>query len=242
MHTAMEYAAFAAAALVGAILQGVTGFGCGIIMMLVLPFIYDIPQAAAVSSVAGLVLAASMAWRYRAHADLKTTLPFCVPYLICSGVAIMFSTQVDQELLKRVFGVFLLALAAYNFATMGKASSKKLPAIAQLGCIVFSGICDGLFGIGGPLMVLFFLSRTDTQEDYLANIQLFFTVNMFVNLILRAVNGVLTVDLAPMCVLGAVFLIIGLQIANRLLDRLNRDVVLKLTYAAIALCGITNVL
>ena len=238
----MEYAAFAAAALVGGILQGVTGFGCGIIMMLVLPFIYAIPQAAAVSSVGALVLAASMAWRYRAHADLKTTLPFCVPYLVCSGVAIMFSTQVDQELLKRVFGVFLLALAAYNFATMGKASSKKLPAIAQLGCIVFSGVCDGLFGIGGPLMVLFFLNRTDSQEEYLGNIQLFFSVNLFVNLVIRAMNGILTLELAPVCAIGAVMLIAGMVIGGRLLTRLNRDVVLKLTYGAIALCGVTNVI
>lgn len=235
------YAAFAISALMGGLLQGVTGFGCGVIMMLVLPFLYPIPQAAAISSLGGFVLSATMAWRYRKHADPKTTLPFCIPYLLCSATAIRVSTMVDQELLQRVFGVFLIALAIYNFATMGKASTKKLPVLAQLGCIVFSGVCDGLFGIGGPLMVLFFLNRTNTQESYLGNIQLFFAVNVFCNLVLRAINGVLTIDLAPLCLVGAVAVILGLQIAYRLLGNLDRNVVLKITYGAIALCGVTNV-
>ncbi len=238
----MELVAFGAAALVGGVIQGVTGFGSGIIMMLVLPTLLgSIPQSAAVSSLAALLLAFSMAWRYRRSVNVRKTLLLAIPFLVCSGAAIYCSVLIEQDLLKRVFGLFLIVLAIYNFATMGRARTHDLSVPVRVACVVISGLCDGLFGIGGPLMVIYFLSVTDSHEEYLGSMQLFFCFNLVVNSTLRIARGILTVDLLPMVSLGAVCLLAGLMIANRVLGKLDRTFILKLTYAVIALCGITNV-
>lgn len=238
----MELVAFGVTALLGGLVQGVTGFGSGIVMMLVLPFLLSIPQSAAVSSLSAIPLAGSMVWRYRKSVSPRKVLLPAIPYLICSGSAIFLSTLVDQDLLKRVFGGFLVALAVYNFATMGRTGTGRLSLPVKVVCVVVSGLCDGLFGIGGPLMVMYFLSETDSHAEYLGSTQLFFFCNLVANSVLRAARGILTVDLLPMAALGVACLLVGLAVANRVLLRLNRAFVLRLTYAVIALCGVTNLL
>ena len=44
----MEYAVVALAAFLGGVLQGVTGFGAGLVLMMALPMLYTVPSAAAV--------------------------------------------------------------------------------------------------------------------------------------------------------------------------------------------------
>ena len=37
-------------------------------------------------------------------------------------------------------------------------------------CSFVSGLCNGLFGIGGPLMVLIILAACDSMDEYIGNI------------------------------------------------------------------------
>ena len=46
----MMYAVMGMMAMLGGVVQGVTGFGAGIVMLMALPFYFAIPQATAISS------------------------------------------------------------------------------------------------------------------------------------------------------------------------------------------------
>lgn len=161
-------------AMLAGLVQGITGFGAGIIMMMVLPMFFALPQSAGISSAICIVLGLSMVLTYRKHIRFQKIIgPSCLYLIICSG-SIVFSTMVNQELMKKIFGCFLIVLSLYYLLINKDGEKKTFHIFISILFIAISAICDGLFGIGGPLMVLYFLSTTENTHEYLGTIQMFF--------------------------------------------------------------------
>ena len=223
-------------AIAAGIIQGVTGFGAGIVLMVFLPLSYEVTQSAAMTGSICLVLCAAMVIRYRKHINYRKLAVPSILFLITSAAAITVSKNVNTELMKLILGVFLLALAIYFLFLSKKELEPK--GIAALACIVISGICDGMFGVGGPLMVIYFLSKTRSKQEYLGSIQCFFLINHIASTILRFCNGIITVSNVPYMLLGMAGIIVGFIAANRITDRLNADLLKKVTYLLIGASGL----
>ena len=142
--------------------------------------------------------------------------------------------------MKIILGIFLIVLAIYFLFFSKKDIEPK--GIVSLLCIVISGICDGLFGIGWPLIVIYFLSKTHSKEEYLGTIQCFFFINVLYSTLFRIINSIITIDLASGIGLGMIGILIGLMIANKIVDKLDADFIRKLTYVLIGLCGLSNII
>lgn len=235
----MIYAEISLIALCAGILQGVTGFGAGIVMMMVLPSFFPLNQAAGVSCAVAIVLSLSMVLRYKTYIRIKKVVGPALLYIGTSGISIYFSTMVDQELMKRIFGIFLVLLAVY-YLFFHKNQEQKLSLTVSIIFIAVSGICDGLFGIGGPLMVLYYLGQTDSREEYLGTIQALFLSNLIYGTGMRLYNHILTPSHLPYMGLGMVCILLGLALANRITDWLDGEKIRKLTYIVIGISGVLN--
>ena len=88
----MMYAVIGLIALCAGILQGVTGFGAGIVMMMVLPGFFPLNQAAGVSCAIAIILSLFMFLRYRKYIRIKNVIWPAVLYVAVSSVSIVFST------------------------------------------------------------------------------------------------------------------------------------------------------
>ena len=236
----MRFAVIAVTALIAGLVQGVTGFGAGIVLMMALPYFLPVPQSAGVSTGICIVLFVSMIIRYRRAINLKKALlPSVLNIAICT-VTISFATGVDQHLAKKILGGFLLLLAVYYLFLSPSGGAKPIPLPARLACIIISAVCDGLFGIGGPLMVVYFLSRTDSKEEYLGTIQAFFLINAVYNTAFRIIRGIILPEHLLLIVIGAAGIVLGALIAGRVVDRLNESILRKLVYGMIGVSGILN--
>ncbi|MGN1181440.1 MAG: sulfite exporter TauE/SafE family protein [Faecalibacillus sp.] len=227
-------------AFVAGIIQGVTGFGAGVVMMMFLPLQFSVIQSAGISSAICMILCAAMVYRYRKTINYKKIIGPAVLYLAISSISILFAKMINQEMMKIILGIFLIVLAIYFLFFSKKDIEPK--GIVTLLCIVISGICDGLFGIGGPLMVIYFLSKTHSKEEYLGTIQCFFFINVLYSTIFRIINGIITIDLMSGIGLGMIGILIGLMIANKIVDKLDAHLIRKLTYVLIGLCGLSNII
>ena len=101
-------------------------------------------------------------------------------------------------------------------------------------------MCDGLFGIGGPLMVLYFLSQTHNTHEYLGTIQTFFFINCTYNTCFRIVNGILGINHIFIMCIGVIGITVGGLIGNKVVDRLDGMLIRKLTYIMIGISGLIN--
>ncbi len=238
METLLLGAAFLASA-AGGLVQGVTGFGAGIVMMLVLPFALSVPEGAGVTGVASLALTISMAWRYRRHTRLNAIAAPAVGYIAVSWASILLGRNVDPAMMKAALGVFLIALSAYFLS--GKGDGFRPEGAVAAACVLVSGVCDGLFGIGGPLMVVYYLARIDDTREYLGTIQAFFAVTLAAATAMRLASGVLTVADAPLGIASIAGVLVGSSAASRLVGKLDDALVRRATYAVIGFAGAVSV-
>ena len=236
----MVYAVITAASVMAGVIQSVTGFGSAVFLMLIVPYFYDMVAASAIASSIAMGLGVTLAWRFRAHIQWKTVALPSVIYLIGSVGAIQVIRDIRLDALSLAFGVFLIFLAAWFLVF-----SKKLTFTANWKsacvCSAISGVTSGLFGIGGPLMAVYFVSASKGKESYIANIQFLFAVTNVINFFTRISKGIYTVDLIPVTILGFAGITLGKAVGLKILDRIDLGSMKKGVYLFVGLSGILNV-
>ncbi|WP_318764979.1 sulfite exporter TauE/SafE family protein [Lactiplantibacillus carotarum] len=218
------------------LVQGLTGFGSAIIMMIFLPQLLPMGQSAGVAGVIMVASVVTMVWRYRQYVHVKQII---VPFIIYASVAawsVHLGQVLDIQVLRRLLGGLLVILAIY-FTFNRRANTQRYPWWLAGSFMVISGFFNGLFGIGGPLMALYFLSLADSTASYLGNLQLFFLIDEIYITTVRVFNGILTPSVAPAIGLGMVGAFIGTMIATRILPHLPMKIVRQLIYLFIGASG-----
>lgn len=225
--------------LLAGISQGLTGFGAGIILMIYLPYLFNLPQSAGIVGAISISLCILMTYKYRTYLHLKKViLPYLLFLIICS-TSILLSTLVNDSLLKKCLGLFLIILSIY-YLFFNKI--RKTSQTFDIFCIITSAICDGLFGIGGPLMVIYFKNKTNTIQEYLGNMHLFLLINCIYNTCLRSYKGILLPKHLPYIFIGMLGIMTGSLIAKKLINCIDEKTVNQMTYILIGISGILNLL
>lgn len=209
--------------------------------MLIMPRFFDMIAAPAVSSAIALGLSLTLAWKFRAHIQWKLCLFPVFIYMIFSTASISIAKQLNLDDLSFAFGIFLIALSVYFFAFSEKIAVQADRKTAAV-CALISGITSGFFGIGGPLMAVYFISAIKDKKAYIGTIQFLFAFTNIVNLFVRIANGIFTVNLIPAVVLGLSGITAGKLIGLRILDKINPDRIKKLVYAFVGVSGILSLL
>ena len=237
----MVYAVIAAASVMAGVIQSVTGFGSAVFLMLIVPCFYDMVAASAISSSIAMGLGITLAWKFRAHLQFRRVILPTVVYLVGSVGAIQLLGDIDLDALKLSFGIFLILLAAWFLVFSKKIRFTATPTSAVV-CSAISGVTSGLFGIGGPLMAVYFVSASDGKESYIANLQFLFALTNVVNFITRISRGFYTLDLVPVTLLGFAGITLGKKFGLKILDRMDLEGMKKGVYAFVGLSGILNVI
>ena len=154
-------------AILAGLLQGLTGFGAGIILMLYLPTFYPVIQCSGIIGAICICLSFIMTLQYINFIKIKKVLIPLSLYILVSTVTILIAPYISSYYLKKGLALFFIVLSFY-FLFIKKDNTKvTMNMFISLFCIIISSICDSLFGIGGPLMVIYFINKTDNQKEYL---------------------------------------------------------------------------
>lgn len=224
------------------LVQGVTGFGSGIVLMMLLPVIYALPQAAGISIAICVFLNLMMSYSYRKYINFSKIVPPAILYLIVCFFAMKFSMTVDQQLMKKIFGGFLILLSVYYLFIAKNTKTEKYSIFVSIIFIIISALCDVFFGIGGPLMVLYFMSQTKEKQEYLGTITSFFLINGVYNTILRLINGILSTQYIFAIGCGIIGIVLGGYLGKRIVNRLDAQLLKRIVYVTIGISGIINLL
>lgn len=219
-------------------IQSVTGFGGAMILMMALPYFVSLKTSTALAGCICIPMCIAVAVRYRDGIRLKLIIVPTIIYLISSAVFIKLAASIDLEQLKAAFGLMLIGLAVYFNFFAGKFQLKPNFRNALL-CAGFSGLTGGLFGVGGPLLVLYFLAVTDNKKAYLGTINLVFAITESYSAVMRFFNGILTTDLLPIILCGFITVVFGSFLGGKVVDKLDGDKIRKLIYLLLAVSGLT---
>lgn len=236
----LSYAVVALASVGAGIIQSVTGFGAGIFLMLFIPYFFDMVTAPALSSAICLGLSVSLAWKFRKKIQWSTCLLPVAVYTVCSVVTIRVVKSLDLDMVTMAFGLFLVVLSLYFLAFSNRVAFRPTGKSALV-CSVISGVCSGLFGIGGPLMAIYFVSAIPDKQGYIGTIQFLFAATGVINLVTRMISGIYTPALLPITVLGFLGINIGKMMGLKILHLLDGERMKKLVYAFVGLSGVMTI-
>lgn len=145
--------------------------------------------------------------------------------------------MIDAGILTIAFGFFLILLALY-FLFVSNAFSLCGTFFTSFLCASFSGICAGFFGIGGPLMALYFLSLSNSHEYYLGNVQTTFAFAGLFTFAARVYHKIYIASYVPYTVIGLLGVFCGNRIGYKVSNRLDRNMLRKLIYTFVLFSGV----
>lgn len=225
-----------------AFVQRVSGFGFGIFIMTVLPYLMpSYGESTALSgllaSVTSLIIVVRM-WR---HIHWKRLLPVLATFWIVSYFAVQCISLVGDGALKRVLGAVLILVSIYLYFFSKKVQVKAtLP--VQITAGTLSGVMGGFFGMQGPPVVPYFLASEPTKEGYVAIAQSYFLLGNLGMTFYRAGSGFLTPAVGQAWCYGVVAVLIGTYLGTLVFNRISALTLRKIVYLYMAVSGVIALL
>lgn len=229
-------------ATVGSTIQRVTGFGFGIFAMLFLTRIITVyGEANALSGLLSFTSTLIVALSHAKKVDWKNLLFPCIGFAVISVPSILLMKKLNNRVLLIMLGVALILLSGYMFFFSSKIKIKPSP-FTGLAAGGFSGILGGIFSMGGPPVVIYFMqSEGDDKDRYLATIQMYFLLSNVYGTTVKAINGFITKDVLILAAFGTVGMIAGIFIGKLIFKKLRVDILRRVVYCFMAVAGVVNI-
>ncbi len=230
----------ATAAFVAGLIQTLTGFGAGVIMVFVLSNYLGMIAAPAINTSICLGLTTVLSIKYWKSIELRRMAAPIVTYTILSAISIYFVTSINIHALAVAFGIFLVCISVFSLFFSNRIRIREKKAVL-LAFSMISGVFSGLFGVGGPLLAVYLVSTTEKQESYIANTQFLFTATNIINMGLRIIRGIYIPAYIGYSAIGLSAILLGMFLGIRVRERINVALLKKVVYLFVLLSGIATI-
>lgn len=238
----MDFILLFIAALGAAFIQRVSGFGFGIFIMTLLPYLLpSYGEATTLSGMMAAVTSAIIVYKMYKFLHWRKLIPILITFLLVSWVAIQYVSIAGDGILRRILGIVLILTSFWFFFFHDQIHIHPTMSM-QISMGTISGAMGGLFGMQGPPAVLYFLSTAERKEEYMAMAQTYFLVGNIVMTIYRASNGFLTTAVCIGWCYGIIAVLIGTWLGSLAFRRIPIHILRKVIYAYMGMSGIIALL
>ncbi len=240
MSAALTIVLIAFFAALSSFVQRVTGFGFGIVMMTMLPYVMPTyGEATALSGILAACMAIVPAVRHRRYVRLRKFLPILLTFLVLSFFSVKVLTVVDGHSLKRIFGVVLVFVSIYLFFISDKVHLKPtMPVQVSMGAL--SGVLGGMFAMQGPPAAVYFMASSESKEEYIGATQWYFVTGNLMMTLYRWHSGFVTVPVLESALIALPAVALGLWIGTVVYGRLHGNALRKVVYLFLAVAGVLS--
>ncbi len=217
-------------------IQGITGFGAGLLAMPLLAFYLDIKVAVPLCTLNGLVITAYLSWSLKKHMELKKILPLalgCLPGVIV-GVAMLKS--VNESGLTVMLGVLLSAYAGYRlaFRIRPRSLSQAWGYLAGFG----TGLISGAFSAGGPPTIIYTTLTGWSKDEIKATLSGFFLITGVATAMGHAISGLTTEKVCSLFLITVAGVFAGVFSGSYFSRRFSTEGYLKIILVCLLLLGL----
>lgn len=230
----------------GSFIQGVSGFGFGIIAMSFLPFLFTVKDSTLLVVSLALITALSIVAQMYKHIQWNKLIVLLSAALVgrVCGFYILDSFG-EMDFLKNILGVFLLGVVVYLFISKSPKKNSSTTNKTWLPLVLgFSGgIVGGVFAVGGPFFVFYLLLIFNNDKyAYSANLQATFVVTSLVTIISHGLNGDFTGAFFLYFFIGAISVLIGSRLGIYFFTFLSQENIRKIAAVCVAIAAVNLIL
>ena len=161
------FALCAGVAVLAAIVRAFTGFGANVVWGPVLMLYYGPVEMVAIMAIAAVATSFQVALPSAKQADWRTIGIMFAAMLVATPFGVLTLLQVDPHIFKKAFGIFILVGAAVLASGWVYRGTHSKFATAATGAL--SGWTAGFAGVGGPILVIYFLAAPGDLRQKHAN-------------------------------------------------------------------------
>ncbi|MGM9738514.1 MAG: sulfite exporter TauE/SafE family protein [Candidatus Cryptobacteroides sp.] len=219
-------------------IQRTTGFGFGIFIMTMLPFLMpSYGEATTLSGLLALTTSSVITWRMRKFITWRRLWPILLTFILFSSAAVTMLKHLDDAFLRKILGVALVLTSLYFIFFSGRVHIRPTMPF-QIGAGSLSGILGGFFGMQGPPAVLYFISSEPDKDHYMAMAQCYFLIGNSAMTLFRAGNGFLTADVWMSYLYGLGGVALGTTVGAAVYRFIPSAVFRYIVYGYIGISGI----
>jgi uncharacterized membrane protein YfcA len=232
--------AWAAGAVFAAyVLRGISGFGAGLIATPLLAFVLPMSTVVPVTALVVFVLFIVLTVRDRHQVRWDEFKRLVLPTLVGVGSGMYLFTLLDNRLLLKLLGGFLIAYAAYMLLArwMGmqqlRLSEKWAVPLGFLGSFI-----DTMFGGGGgTLVVIYMHGRGVEKMEFRATLAVLWFVEMIARIAGYALVGYYTESTLALVAVMLPFMLLGTWVGEKMTARISPETFTKVLAVMLMLSG-----
>jgi uncharacterized membrane protein YfcA len=179
--TAATFILLCGISLASATVQGLTGFGFGLVSMSFCVFLLGPRDANVLVTLMSIGLTSTMWWRLRRHVDMRLVLWLLAGSLVGLPLGIWVLTAGEEGLLGGLVGLAVIAFALYSLANPHFRARELSPAWG-LAAGAAGGFLSGLTSMGGPPAVIFLMLLGKDHNGLRGNLAAYFTLSVAVKI------------------------------------------------------------
>jgi uncharacterized membrane protein YfcA len=238
----VELAALMAAAFVGSVVFGITGFGTALVTVPFATHFVSLPFALALFVLLDLANSSRIGFEKPKNA-VRAEWTRMVPTILLGTIAgVTLLVNLPRQAATLALGVFVIAFALYSLASRADTRRRLGTGWAYLAGFA-GGITSTLFGAGGPPYAMYLSHRGLSKEQYRATLGLSTLTSISLRTIAFFLTGILLdwkVWLYALAVVPAG--LIGLWAANHLFRRMSRDTLMRAVALMLLASGVSLLL
>lgn len=204
-----------------ALVQSLSGFGFALIVMPLTAMALGLQTAAPLVALVALLLNMVNLLRYRHDLNLRELARLGLTSALGVPAGVWALTSVDEALIMRLMGLLLMLYAGYSLARPTAlrpcADCWAYPAGLLAGCL------GAAYNTPGPPVVVYGALRQWPKGEYRAVLHGVFFLNTVLVVTSHLLAGRVTPDVLSRLVFAVPALLLGIFLASRVDDRLNRD-------------------
>jgi uncharacterized membrane protein YfcA len=210
----LEFGFAAIAVFVAAYVQGLIGFGSGMISITLLALLWEVQDVVAITAAFSIVMCFYLAWRLRSHISLHEIWPMMLGASVGIPIGVIALTSLDPRFIKGSLGAFLVLYSTWSLWARAS-SGEKISRFWALPAGFFGGILSGAFNTGGPPVVLYGTERQWSPNSFRGNVQGMFAPCSVLTLSLLSYKGVVNAESLAWNFKLLPFLIAGMALGDR---------------------------
>lgn len=229
---------FCAVVFLASIVQGISGFAFGLMVLMVFPDLFGFTNAIALTNLMAVFLLAYNSFLYRKDCNWQWVPLGVAASAVGDLIGILILRRVgDSPAWDPILGVIFIVMAVYLLWGQSRVTFRANKRILVL-FAGMAGLITGLFSVGGPFMVTFMLAAARSKEEYISTLQIMSLFMVGTDVLLRLASGMFTLEVAKFALLGVVFMVAGLLIAQRLMRHIDALMLRRIVCVIIIIDGV----
>lgn len=218
------------------VIQAITGFAGTLLAMPLSMMLIGVHEAKVILNIMAVLSCLILASKSRKHIQPKILLNIIAWMAVGMVFGIWIFEHLSLNILLPFYAIMIILIALKKLLIKNEIKMSKW---MLNGVLLAAGIIHGMFVAGGALLVVYASTVLKNKENFLATVAAVWVVLNTGLMISDFVQGYMTPGVIKMAGISILPLLLAIYVGNKIHERIDQKVFMKITYALLLASGIS---